>query len=54
MRATPIVAAVDQEEPVPRATIEQMSKRHLKGRFGSGSGRFELSTVNGSLTIRQS
>ncbi len=36
------------------STIEQMSKRHLKGTFGGGGGFFEISTVNGSVKIRKS
>jgi len=31
-----------------------MSKRHLKGKFGSGDAFFKLDTVNGSVKIRKS
>ncbi len=35
------------------ATVERMSKRHLKGTFGGGGGFFEINTVNGSVKIRK-
>jgi DUF4097 and DUF4098 domain-containing protein YvlB len=35
------------------ATVRRLSKRHLQGTFGSGGGLFEISTVNGSVRIRE-
>jgi DUF4097 and DUF4098 domain-containing protein YvlB len=35
------------------ATVRRLSKRHLQGTFGGGGGLFEVSTVNGSVKIRE-
>jgi DUF4097 and DUF4098 domain-containing protein YvlB len=35
------------------ATVRSLSKRHLQGTFGGGGGFFEISTVNGSVRIRE-
>jgi DUF4097 and DUF4098 domain-containing protein YvlB len=35
------------------ATVERLSRRHLRGTFGGGGAYFKISTVNGSVRIRE-
>jgi DUF4097 and DUF4098 domain-containing protein YvlB len=35
------------------ATVTRLSKRHLRGTFGGGGAYFKVSTVNGSVKIRE-
>jgi DUF4097 and DUF4098 domain-containing protein YvlB len=35
------------------AKVKRLSKRHLRGEFGGGGASFKVSTVNGSVKIRE-
>jgi DUF4097 and DUF4098 domain-containing protein YvlB len=40
--------SIDVDFPM---NLTRTSRRHVQGSFGSGSSRFEISTVNGSVSI---
>lgn len=46
--AETVNGSIEVDFPV---TVNRTSRRHLRGRFGTGDGTFEISTVNGSVKI---